>query len=91
RPAHPWERFSAKLESTSRPGPIDQSEAALSKDHLPGQEGDGSETEPPTEPPSEAEDRPQVSAKVLLSNFPVSWLALEVRPQLDARISALLT
>ncbi|CAJ1443893.1 unnamed protein product [Effrenium voratum] len=54
-------------------------------------EGDGSETEPPTEPPSEgevSEDRSKVT--VLLRNFPSSWLSEEALPQLSARITALL-
>ncbi|CAE7026688.1 ACBP3 [Symbiodinium natans] len=100
RPAHPWERFSAKLEESPlvakkifktfvrRAGPS----GSRTNDQHKARASDGSETEPPTEPPSEAEDQgSQVSAKVLLGNFPVSWLALEVRPQLDARITALLT
>ncbi|CAE7865608.1 unnamed protein product [Symbiodinium microadriaticum] len=101
REANPWERFSAKLEDpkiaralakmlartrTAGSAGREGSAAAIQDDR----EADGSETEPPTEPDDD-DNTQEVSAKVLLGNFPVSWLALEARPQLDARMTALLT
>lgn len=53
---------------------------------------DGSETEPPSEGEDlQSDDEGQSKVTVLLRNFPSSWLAAEVLPQLGARISALLT
>ncbi|CAK9116011.1 unnamed protein product [Durusdinium trenchii] len=65
---------------------VDEDEAAEAN------KAEDSETEPPTEPPSEGEecDEDRSKVTVLLRNFPLSWLADEVLPQLGARISALL-